>query len=74
MPDKLTLEKIERESEKLALEDQLKLIEWLIQGLIKKKIDKKKLLDWKHLYGLGKGIWEGKDAQEYVNALREDRI
>lgn len=34
----------------------------------------KKELDWNNLYGLGKGLWKGEDAQEYVNRLREDRI
>lgn len=31
-----------------------------------------KELDWKALYGLGKGLWK-EDAQEYVNRLRENR-
>jgi hypothetical protein len=29
--------------------------------------------DIRELHGLGKEIWEGIDAQEYVNALREGR-
>ncbi|MEW6162857.1 MAG: hypothetical protein AB1606_06060 [Nitrospirota bacterium] len=32
-----------------------------------------KKLGWKGLYGLGKGLWKGEDAQEYVNSLRRDR-
>lgn len=24
------------------------------------------------LYGIGKGLWEGVDAQEFVNALRDE--
>ncbi len=27
---------------------------------------------WRDLYGLGKEIWEGEDAQEYVNRLRQE--
>ncbi len=34
----------------------------------------RKELDWNKLYGLGKGLWNGEEAQEYVNRLREDRI
>jgi len=34
----------------------------------------KKELDWKNLYGLGKGLWEGKDAQDYVSRQREDKV
>lgn len=33
----------------------------------------KKDLGWKPLYGLGKDLWKGEDAQEYVDRLREDR-
>jgi hypothetical protein len=33
----------------------------------------KKQLDWNKLYGLGKGLWKGEDAQEYVDRLREER-
>jgi hypothetical protein len=29
--------------------------------------------DWDSLYGLGKEIWEGVDAVEYIRELREDR-
>jgi hypothetical protein len=28
---------------------------------------------WERLYGLGKEIWEGVDAMEYLRELREDR-
>jgi hypothetical protein len=34
---------------------------------------KKDSLDWNELYGLGKGLWENKDAQQYINKLRKDR-
>lgn len=69
----ITLEKIEREIEKLAPNEQLKLVEKLIHR-IRKAEPVKKELDWSKLYGLGKGLWKGEDAQEYVNRLREDRI
>ena len=27
---------------------------------------------WRDFYGLGKEIWDGEDAQEYVNRLRDE--
>ena len=70
----ITLEKIEKEIEKLAPQEQLKLLERLIYQLRKTGLSMKKELDWNKLYGLGKGLWEGEDAQKYVNGLREDRV
>ncbi len=72
MPRASTLGKIEKEVEKLSPKDQLKLVERLAHQLSKTGIVTKKQLDWKGLYGLGKGLWK-EDAQEYVNRLREDR-
>jgi hypothetical protein len=69
-----TLGKIEKEIERLSPKDQLKLVEKLAHQLTKTGIAVKKELDWKHLYGLGKGLWKGEDAQDYVNRLREDRM
>ena len=54
--------------------DQLKLLKRFVHQLRKKRPAMKKELKWGKLYGLGKGLWEGEDAQEYVNRLREDRI
>jgi len=70
----VTLEKIEKEIEKLTPQEQLKLVERLAHQLRKAGLAMKKELDWNKLYGLGKGLWKGEDAQEYVNRLREDRI
>jgi hypothetical protein len=70
----VTLEKIEKEIEKLTPQEQLKLVEKLAHQLRKTGLAIKKELDWNKLYGLGKGLWKGEDAQEYVNRLREDRI
>ncbi|MBU4374343.1 MAG: hypothetical protein KKD69_06565 [Euryarchaeota archaeon] len=38
-----------------------------------RKLTVEKELNWDALYGLGKGLWKGEDAQEYVNQLREER-
>jgi len=73
MPRGTTLAKIEKEVEKLSPQEQLKLVEKLAHKLRKTGLAMKKELDWKNLYGLGKGLWKGEDAQEYVNRLRENR-
>ncbi len=70
----ITLEKIEKEIKRLAPQEQLKLVERIISQLRKTGLAMKKELDWNKLYGLGKGLWKGEDAQEYVNRLREDRV
>ncbi len=70
----VTLEKIEKEIENLTPQEQLKLVEKLAHQLRKTGLAMKKELSWNKLYGLGKGLWKGEDAQEYVNRLREDRI
>jgi len=68
----VTIEKLEKEIEKLPPLDQLKLVERLVQHLRKTGLGMKKELDLGKLYGLGKGLWSGEDAQIYVNRLRED--
>jgi hypothetical protein len=73
MPKGTNLVKIEKEVEKLSPEEQLRLVEKLAHKLRKTGLAMKKELDWKNLYGLGKGLWRGEDAQEYVNRLRENR-
>jgi hypothetical protein len=72
MSKKSTLEKIEKETEKLTPEEQLKLVEDLIHRLNANGIIKEKE-DWGKLYSLGKGLWK-EDAQDYVNKLRKDRF
>ena len=68
-----TLEKIEKDIEKLAPEDKKKLVEWLAHRLKQPGEGVKKEYDLRELYGLGKGLWVHEDAQEYVDRLREDR-
>lgn len=70
----VALEKIEKEIERLTPQEQLKLVERIAHQLRKTGLSMKKELDWNKLYGLGKGLWKGEDAQEYVSRLREDRI
>jgi hypothetical protein len=70
----ITLERIEREIERLTTTEQLKLAEKLARQLRKSGLPVKKGLNWDKLYGLGKGLWKGEDAQDYVSRLRENRI
>lgn len=74
MPRSVALGKIEKELERLTTEEQLKLLERLAHQLRTKRLTMKKELNWNELYGLGKGLWKGEDAQEYVTLVREDRI
>jgi hypothetical protein len=68
------VEKLEKEAERLTPKDLLELVDRLVHRLREEGLAEKELLDWRELYGLGKGLWTGEDAQEYVNRLREDRI
>lgn len=63
----------ERQLASLPLEDRLKLIAMLAQGLTKEEVaPKAPQRSLMELHGLGKEIWEGVDAQDYVNRLREE--
>jgi hypothetical protein len=73
MHRKITVETLEREAESLPSQEQLKLVEILIHKLRNTRLARNISLDWTKLYGLGKGIWKGEDAQAYVGRLREDR-
>ncbi len=70
----LALQRITQQAETLPLPEYLELIERLVHKLRQQPLTSRQQLDWKPLYGLGKGLWEGEDAQDYVNRLREDRI
>ena len=58
------LEKMERVIESLTLAQRLR----------KTEFPAKRELDWDELYGLGKGLWAGQDAEDYVGRHREDRF
>ena len=68
-----SLKDIERQVENLSPRDQQKLLARLARWTRQSK-PKKSSLNWAKLYGLGKGLWNGEDAQDYVNRLREDRV
>ena len=73
MPKVITLEKIEKEIELLTPEEKLILTKKLACSLLLSDRPLRKELNWKKLYGLGKGLWE-EDAQKYVERLREERL
>ncbi|MBI3815015.1 MAG: hypothetical protein HY279_11220 [Nitrospinae bacterium] len=70
----VAVKKIEEEIGRLTSHEQLKLVERIIHQLKKGRGITEKELDWSKLYGLGKGLWKGEDAQEYINRAREYRI
>ena len=58
----------------LPLKERLQLLALLAQDLANKAdwISEEPMHDIMELHGLGKDIWEGIDAQEYVNKLRDE--
>jgi len=66
-----SLNKIEQEVFMLPHEDQLRLMENLIHRM--RKPMRQPTTTWDALYGLGKGVWNGLDAQALVTEMREDR-
>ena len=73
MEKDIGLKKIEMDVENLTPEDQLKLMEKIAYLLRRTITPRKQDVNWAGLYGLGKGLWAGEDAQDYVNKLRQDR-
>lgn len=67
----ITVEKVLDNISELAIQQKLDLLERIIRDL--KNEYHKNEMDWRNLYGLGTGIWEEKDAQDYINELRENR-
>ncbi|MCW5968714.1 MAG: hypothetical protein KIT57_09380 [Blastocatellales bacterium] len=67
------IEEIYRQQLKpLSTEERLRLIAMLAQDLAPEAPPIKRERSILELHGLGKEIWEGIDAQEYVNSLREE--
>ncbi|MBT8363888.1 MAG: hypothetical protein KJP23_04225 [Deltaproteobacteria bacterium] len=64
---------IEKQAAKLSLHEHIKLVEALTHQLREKSLSAQQKLEWDELYGLGKGLWNNEDAQNYVNRLREER-
>jgi hypothetical protein len=58
--------------EHLPHEDRLRLIELLSRDLAPGAANPKAARNLMELHGLGKEIWQGVDADAYVNSLREE--
>ena len=67
------LEIIKKQTAKLSLHDHIELLVMLARQLREKSSSARQDLDWSELYGLGKGLWDKEDAQDYVDRIREDR-
>ncbi|MEQ8225332.1 MAG: hypothetical protein ABRQ37_23640 [Candidatus Eremiobacterota bacterium] len=65
------LNSILKEAATLTVMEQQELIENIIHLM---KQTGKENNKWEDIYGIGRGIWEGIDAQDYVNQIREDRV
>jgi len=68
------LEQIESQIMSLPVSEQIRLIERLARRVRSVQTESGMALNWNDLYGMGKGIWRGDDAQDYVNRAREERI
>ena len=68
------LEKIESQIMNLPVSEQIHLIERIARRVRFVQTKSESALNWNDLYGMGKGIWGGDDAHDYVNRAREDRI
>jgi len=67
------LEIIKKQTANLSLHDHIELLEVLARQLREKSCSARQDLDWAGLYGIGKGLWDKEDAQDYVDRIREDR-
>ena len=68
------LEKIESQIMSLPVSEQIHLIERIAKLVRSAQTKSNVALNWKDLYGAGKGLWGGEDAQDYVNRARSERI
>lgn len=44
----------------------------VVMVIVPSENGERKKRSWKDFYGVGKEIWQGEDAQEYVNRLRSE--
>ena len=65
-----TYREIRRQIENLTPDEQLRLLEELA-AIVRQRITPKTKRSIMELEGLGKEIWQGIDAQEYVNRERD---
>jgi len=68
------LAEIESQIMSLPVSEQIHLIERIARRVRSVQTKSRITLNWNYLYGTGKGLWRGDDAQDYVNRAREERI
>jgi hypothetical protein len=73
MEGMMTLQQVLREAETLSREEQTQLIKLLLDRVLPgSDAQPNKAHSLRELRGLGKEIWEGVDAQEYINQQRDE--
>lgn len=68
----MTLQEIVQEARTLPVEERKRLIKALVDIVNEPEVTPKKKRSILEFVGLGAEIWEGIDAQEYVNQLRSE--
>lgn len=69
----MSVQEMIQEAQTLSAEERVQLMKALADMMIEPKSDKpRKTRNLMELAGLGAEIWEGIDAQEYVNQLRSE--
>ena len=69
----MTLQEVLRSAESLSREEQSQLIKLLLDRVLpNSNAEPNKVHSLRELRGLGKEIWEGVDAQEYINQQRDE--
>ncbi len=69
----MSLQEVLREAESLSREEQSQLIKLLLDRILpSSSAQPDKAHSLRELRGLGKEIWEGIDAQDYINQQRDE--
>jgi hypothetical protein len=68
----MTIEEILRQAKTLSVQERKELIKSLVDSLDVPEAVTRQQRRLSELRGLGKEIWEGIDAQKYVNQLRNE--
>ena len=68
----MTIAEILQQAKTLSIHDRKELVQLLVDTLKSPETAPRRQRRLSELRGLGKEIWEGIDAQEYVNQLRSE--
>lgn len=67
------LDSIQQEISHLPREKQWYLLQYLLQQFSPGSNKQSQTISWSAAYGLGKEVWKGIDAQQYIDELRSER-